>query len=157
MSYKTGEAAAAALIQSIAGWSANNCLSTANDTTNSAAGLLNSGRSDRYCVLRPGAFESEVASGDATFALHRWQTLIDLIVLANPISGESPECLLTGLRQTLLNTLDAHFRLASSGVSAAKVTGGGPIENDTTATASPFIRQRLTLVWEEESTVVQGD
>ena len=75
MSYQTGEAAILTLIQALDGFDADNTLSLANDSTRQAEGLLNSGRADRYVILRPGTFSRVYADIGASEVHTAWGTV----------------------------------------------------------------------------------
>lgn len=160
MSYATGEAAALALIQTLPDFDATNSVSLANDNNNKGATLLSSGKSDCYVILRPGAFVSDYLDIAGSLTQHRWQTSIDLYVLKTGV--DAPEYRLASLRQSIIDTLDAHFRLNES-VGYAKVISGESIATGATGgtnsapNGTPYIRQEMILVWEEERSLTQND
>jgi hypothetical protein len=159
MTYAQGEADIATRIKTLAAWDDNNCLSTANDSTAASVSLHNSGVSDKYCLLRPGAFDSVHHGSDNSFAVHIWQTVIEIAVSFVDSTGtpRAPEKALAELRQDIMNTLDARFKAGGSTVSYGKVIRGSEIEQDTVANIGEFIFQELIYQWEEESDYTQSD
>lgn len=160
MSYATGEAAALTLIQTLSDFNTTNSVSLANDDDNKGATLLSSGKSDRYVILRPGPFESDYLDIAGSLTQHRWQTSIDLYVLKTGV--DAPEYRLASLRQSIIDTLDTYFRLDES-VGYAKVVSGEAIATGATGgtnsapNGTPYIRQEMILVWEEERSLTQND
>lgn len=161
MSYATGEAAIATLIQSLTAWDTSNCISLANDTDNAGATVLTSGKSDKYCLLSPGEIlEREYVTPDYKTVHTRWQTVVMLYVLRRP-DGDSAEKRLADARQGIIGKLDGYARLSNtSGVLWALLTLGGPPEDVTTGSgqaARAFIRQEVMVEWLEETTITQND
>ena len=159
--YATIEAAALTLIRGVSSgtvWTAANSISLANDTTYKAASLLNSGASDKYLLLMPGAFTREEMSIGLGNMLERYQVIAQIYVYVRPKSGKAPEAELAALREALINRLDAYHQLnGTTGVLYAAVVAGEPIENDTTAAPIVFITQRLVIAVEVENVNAEVD
>jgi hypothetical protein len=159
MSYAQGEADIATQIKTLAAWDDTNCVSTANDSTAASLSLHNSGVSDKYCILRPGAFTSVYHGSDNSFAVHTWLTVIEIAVFFVDASGNirAPEKALVELRGDIMNTLNARMKAGGSTVSLGKLIAGSEIQQDSVATLGEFIFQELIYQWDEESDYTQSD
>ena len=154
MSYQTGEAAILSLIQVLDGFDADNTLSLANDSTRQAEGLLNSGRSDCYVILRPGAFSRVYADIGASEVHTAWGTVIAIYALN--VSGQGPEKVLVEARQAILDQLSAHLQLGDSAVLGINGFSGSEIGSRTVADDT-FIVQEVRVEWVEVGAVAQAD
>jgi hypothetical protein len=154
MSYQTGEAAILTLIQALDGFDEDNSLSLANDSTRQAEGLLNSGRSDCYVILRPGAFSRVYADIGASEVHTAWQTVIGIYALNT--SGQGPEKALAEAREAILDQLSAHLRLGNNAVLGVNGFTGGEVGGRTVADDT-FIVQEVRVEWVEVGAVVQAD
>jgi len=154
MSYQTGEAAILSLIQALDGLDADNTLSLANDSTRQAEGLLNSGRSDCYVILRPGAFSRVYADIGASETHTTWGTVIAIYALN--ASGQGPEKALVEARQAILDQLSAHLQLEESAVLGVNGFSGGEVGSRAVADET-FVAQEVRVEWVEVSAVAQAD
>jgi hypothetical protein len=154
MSYQTGEAAILTLIQALDGFDADNTLSLANDSTRQAEGLLNSGRADRYVILRPGTFSRVYADIGASEVHTVWGTVIGIYALN--ASGHGPEKALAEAREAILDQLSAHLRLGSDSVLGVNGFSGSEIGSRTIADDT-FILQEVRVEWVEVGAVAQVD
>jgi hypothetical protein len=154
MSYQTGEAAILSLIQALDGFDADNTLSLANDATRQAEGLLNSGRADRYVILRPGTFSRVYADIGASEVHTAWQTMIGIYALN--ASGQGPEKALVEAREAILDQLSAHLQLGDSAVLGVNGFTGGEIGSRSVADDT-FIVQEVRVEWVEVGAIAQVD
>src|SRR5690242_14491766 len=106
MSYELGEAAALTLIQALDGWSSDNSVSIANDSTNRALAMVNSGKDYEYCFLEPADFSSMSSRIGVSRDETRWRTTITLVCFANPKTGQSAARVLAVQREAIKRKLD---------------------------------------------------
>jgi hypothetical protein len=154
MSYQTGEAAILSLIQALDGFDSDNTLSLANDSTRQAEGLLNSGRSDCYVILRLGTFSRVYADIGASEVHTAWTTVIAIYTLN--ASGQGPEKALAEARQAILDQLSAHLQLGDSAVLGINGFTGGEVGSRAVADDT-FIVQEVRVEWVEVGAVAQAD
>lgn len=160
MSYAAGELAALTLIRTLTAYTFNdkNSLSTANDSSNVGANLINNGKAYYYCFLEVDESVRERTGIGQTRVETEWQTMIRLICFANPKTKESPIKLLAGIREALIAKLDAYMELDTLTTAYAMITDAGKVERFTTNEGgTPFVMQEMILTWTEVTDITQLD
>lgn len=149
MAYSNGESDALDVLQTCTGFDSSN-------TSQTDWKILNSGKSDHYGILRPGAFEIEWITFNKYQA--HWNTVIEIWqrytvegdsqtnlygYVANVIAGFLPERLLGG---------------STSSISNADISGAdAPQEMWNTAGGLEWLRWALNLAWSEEVQITFTD
>lgn len=154
MSYSTGESHALTILRSSAHFDATNSASLANASPAGGYGLLDSGAAALYAFLKPGPFER--APGTLSRLTTTWTTVIELWVrYADPGAYQA----LAEARQSALDAFDQYTALnGMAGVTRSLVRAGGPVQIERSpGGGARYLRQDLTLVWDEETAPTLAD
>jgi hypothetical protein len=151
MAYTNGEALVLSRLQSITGsvW-------TSTNTARGKWGLLNSGASDHYAVLRMGAGMNNGMSISTTLRMYTtvievWQSYLD--------DGTSYTNML-GYHEAILDKFDAYRKLGDTGgtVQDSRCTRWDEIEEMWRSTGGPrWLRQKFYVEWTEENAVTYAE
>ncbi|MCO5191364.1 MAG: hypothetical protein M9918_24635 [Anaerolineae bacterium] len=143
MSYSTGEARILEIIRLHADY----------DTTNSDRQdwkILHSGKSDRYAILRPGAW-SNTANGLGGAFLRNWTTVVEVWV---PYRDDTRPLTLQAAVNDLLAHLEKYPTLNSlTSVQDAMIAGGNEMQERELNNGSLWAVWELNCEWHEETAV----
>lgn len=149
--YNDGEALLAALLQTVAGFSASN-------VKRADWSVLNSGLSARYIILRPGAFTRSEQGSGLVFE-NKWTTVIE--VWQQYVDDGTTGTALQADAMAVMNKIDQYRKLGDTTgkVRDATVRRGDGIEQVLgKAGDGPFwLRWSLHLTWEEEENVTPAE
>lgn len=149
MSYKLGEAAILAKVQTCTGFDSTN-------TSQAKWRLLNSGRSDNYAILRPGEFSLEWL----TPAMYQanWQTVIEVWQRYKD-DGTTQEYLYD-LVENLLVGLQVWPNMGlPNSVHDSSISGGDTPEEMWTAGGNgpAWLRWNVTVSWSEQDEITLSE
>ncbi|GAB4450264.1 MAG: hypothetical protein Kow00120_20590 [Anaerolineae bacterium] len=154
MSYQTGESNALAILRTSAYFDETNSASLANDSPPGGYGLLDRGAAAQYAFLKPGPFTR--APSTLNRLTTTWTTVIELWVrYADPSAYQT----LAAVRDAALAAFDPYAALdGMDGVTRSLIEGGGPVGVERSPGGrARYLRQALTLVWDEESAPARAD
>ena len=151
MSYTSGEALVLSRLQGISGgaW-------TSSNTSRGKWGLLNSGVSDHYAILRAGAGLNGglgLSSSARTYAtvIEVWQSYVD--------DGTSYTNIL-GYMETILDQFDAYRKLGDTGgtIQDSRCAKWDEVEEMWTKDGGPrWLRQKFYIEWVEENAITYAE
>lgn len=146
MSYSAGEALALTQVQAVTGFASTN-------TSRGKWGILNSGASDHYAILRSGEFT--VIWDSLRIHTTQWRTVIEVWQRYKD-DGTSYTSLLTHVAN-ITARLEKYRKLADTTgtLQDANLTGGSAITEQwrNNSDGPSWLKQELYLDWSEESTV----
>jgi hypothetical protein len=144
MAYNDGEALIATLLETATGF-------TSANITRGKWGILNSGNSDHYAILRRGGWTQALDTQAVYRVTYRsiievWQRLTD--------DGTSAISLYTHV-ENVRNHLSPYKLLGGSGILDANVVGGGETKEmwTTKGDAPSWLKEEIWLDWSEQDTV----
>lgn len=141
MSYPTGEAAVLTLLQAMPEF----------DRRNAARAdwkPLNSGASDHYAILKPGAFTNAQESIGGEAAVTTWRTIIE--VWQRWVDDGPTAVALQGLTQKVIEHIERYPSLGGEGL-LAWVAGGGEMQQRWTKEGGPmWAVWEVYIDWQEE-------
>lgn len=142
MAYSTGEAAILTLIRTLADYDADN-------TSRADWRILGQGASNKYIVLRPGAWEGSQLA--ITTRARTWSTVVECWL--RYVDNTKPLSLQTEV-ETVMALLERYPTLnGASGVVRATVTGGDDMQEVKREDGSLWAKWSFTVQWIEEKAV----
>lgn len=116
-------------------------------------GLLNSGHSDHYAILKPGAFSREFET--MRINTTEWRTIIE--VWQGYLDDGTTLTSLEGHVANIIARFDQYRKLADTtkAIQDANITGGSEVTEQwrNTGDGPSWLKQDLFLDWSEESNV----
>jgi hypothetical protein len=154
MGYVTGSSAILALLRGMSEWDSNN-------TSREDWSILNTGKSRRYAIIKPGeeGYENEIISlGNAT-QIRLYNTVIEIWILAQKPGTDLHE--LQTLVGSVIETFDRYPNLGlglGNAINGAVVLGGGDmLERWADSRGATWLSWDVVIQWREERNTTSAE
>jgi hypothetical protein len=154
MAYPEGEALIFTKLRSVTGFTG--ATSTTENTSRGKWGLLNSGNSDHYAIIKPGEFER--TQGAMSMNISRFTTVIQ--VWMRYTDDGVTLTTLEGYVKAIIAYFDQWRKVADTTgtiVDAFIASGGEVTEQWNKDGGLSWLKQDLKLIWQEHDTVSYGE
>lgn len=145
MSYLAGEALVLTQLQAVTGFSSTN-------TSRGKWGILNSGKSDNYGIVKPGAFSRTEIAMSAN--LTNWQTIIQVWQRYKDDGVTLTD--LETLTDAVISRFDQYRKLGDTtgAIVESFITGGGEAQEMWNKSGGlSWLKQDLIVTWQEHTNV----